>query len=522
MREKKQRLIGLTYMLVGALVGVVFSGFLLVTCSHGGPLPVGVGASAIEIKPAGAQKKTAKGQSPPRSAFGRRCRESYAAIAEKVVPSVVNIHSTRVVSHRKGLNPLMKDPRFRRFFGNRNPFGKGGKRQMKGLGSGVIVSKDGYIVTNYHVVAKATDIRVGLADKRELKATVKGTDPRSDLALLKVEATDLTPAKLGSSKEMKVGDVVLALGNPFGVGETVTMGIVSAKGRAGMGITDYEDFIQTDAAINPGNSGGALVNLEGEVVGVPTAILSRTGGYQGIGFAIPADMVSPIITSLRNNGKVERGYLGVMIQKINPSMAKALGTKPGVGILVGEVQDGTPAKKAGLKSGDVIRKLNGKTVTSFHRFRNRIASMGAGTSVSLDVLRKNKRLKIQVELGALPIKGQAAASGKRSPSPGSPGDTFRGVEGTPMEGVKVGPLTATRRRALKVPSKRKGVLVEAVEAGKPAALAGLESGDVILSLNRKSTPTLKAFRGAVKKSRSRVFVRVWRGGRTLYLGWVTR
>lgn len=517
----KERRTKWSYLLVGLLAGAVFSSFMLVTCSHGSKPPVGAVMPDVKTADAAGQQGVDR-QAQRRMQAENVCRDSFADVAEKVISSVVNVHPTRVVKGAGGLSPFSMDPFFRRFFEHGVPRDRVPERRMQGLGSGVIVSQDGYIVTNYHVVAKAADIRVSLHDKRELKAEVVGKDPRTDLALLKVDADDLKPAKLGRSGSLRVGDVVLAVGNPFGVGATVTMGIVSAVGRTGMGITDYEDFIQTDAAINPGNSGGALVNIEGEVVGIPTAIVSRTGGYQGVGFAIPADMVRPIVESLRKDGKVTRSYLGVMIQKINPSMAKALGLKPGSGVLVSEVQPGTPAEKAGLKSGDVILELDGKPVRSFHHFRNRISALGAGTSVRLKVKREDKTFNASVKLEELPQEEVADVGKKPQLRDDAPGGSFEGPENTALEGVKIVGLTPTLRKRLNVPRNINGVVVESVSSKSPAVFAGLQSGDIIMAVNRKPTPSLKEFRSVAEGERNRVFVHVWRRGSTLYLGWTRR
>src|SRR5690606_31146613 len=275
-----------------------------------------------------------------------------ADVAERALPSVVNISLTKV--GRAGA-PIP----FPVFFGPPQ------ERIEQGMGSGVIVSADGTILTNNHVVADAKEIKVTTYDRREFDAKVIGTDPKSDLAVIQIQGAPagLTPIQFGDSSKLRLGEVVLAIGNPFGVGQTVTMGIVSATGRSRMGIVDYEDFIQTDAAINPGNSGGALVNMRGELVGINTAILSRSGGYQGIGFAIPADMARPIMKSLLDNGKVERGWLGVSIQDLTPELARGLGIGTSRGVLVSGVIDGSPADKAGLERGDVVISLDGKAIT---------------------------------------------------------------------------------------------------------------------------------------------------------------
>ncbi len=381
------------------------------------------------------------------------------------------------------------------------------EQHVKSLGSGVILSSDGYILTNYHVIARADEIRVALPDKRILPAKVKGKDPRTDLALLKVDAKGLKPIKMGDSDKLRVGDVVLAVGNPFGVGETVTMGIVSAVGRAGMGITDYEDFIQTDAAINPGNSGGALVNLKGELVGIPTAIVSRSGGYQGIGFAVPTALARPIIASLKKHGKVTRGYLGVQIQEITPPLAKVMKLSGTNGVLVADVEAGSAADKAGLKRGDVIVGLDGHEVTSLHRFRNSIAVRGKGAKVRLTVLRDGNKKEFSVVLGELSSDGRSgpAASGAKGP------------EHSAWSGVAVDDLTSTLRSRLGLPKGMSGVVVRSVAPNSPAAFGGLRPGDVILEVNRHKTPTLKAFRRAAK-GRMTVAL-VWRRGHTIYLGW---
>jgi len=320
---------------------------------------------------------------------------SIADIAEKAAPSVVNVASSKTVKNAAEHNPFLDDPFFRRFFG---PGGGGPGEQPEqkhmehGLGSGVVVSRDGFVLTNNHVVDGADEIRVTAADKREYAAKVVGTDAKSDVAVLKLsgDLSGLKPIELGDSSRLRLGDVVLAIGNPFGVGQTITMGIVSAKGRANVGIAAYEDFIQTDAAINPGNSGGALVDMEGHLVGINTAILSRSGGNMGIGFAIPTNMAQPIMKSLIDHGKVVRGWLGVGIQDIDQDLATAMKLGQIRGILISEVSDAGPGMKAGLKSGDVVLSLDGAPMNSTGEFRNAIAAKGSGATVKLDLMRDGK------------------------------------------------------------------------------------------------------------------------------------
>jgi len=276
------------------------------------------------------------------------------------------------------------------------------KFQQRGQGSGFIISKDGYILINNHVVGDADLIKVKLSDGREFKAKVIGTDPQSDVAVIKIDATNLPVLRLGDSDKLEVGEWVIAIGNPFGLSQTVTVGVVSAKGRSRIGINDYEDFIQTDAAINPGNSGGPLVNIHGEAVGMNTAIFSRSGGYMGIGFAIPINMAKAIKDQLLKKGKVTRGWLGVVIQDIDEELAKSFGLEKTEGVLIAEVSEGSPAEKAGLKQGDIILRLNGKKVDDLGELRNKIALTAPGTKVKLEVLRENKRRTIQVTIGEQP------------------------------------------------------------------------------------------------------------------------
>ncbi|HSB17904.1 MAG TPA: Do family serine endopeptidase [Bryobacteraceae bacterium] len=308
----------------------------------------------------------------------------FAPVVKRVVPAVVNISSARVVRTSEGANPYSIDPFFRQFFGDRFFRNVPRERLERSLGSGVIVSSDGYILTNNHVVDDATQITITLADKREFKARVIGKDARSDVAVLKLDIKDLPFVAFGDSSKVQVGDLALAVGDPFGIGQTVTMGIISATGRGGLGIEDYEDFIQTDAAINPGNSGGALVNVEGELIGVNTAILSRgSGGNQGIGFSIPVNMARTVMGQIMKHGKVVRAQLGVLTQQVSPSIAKAFGLSKPAGALVSDVLPNSPAALSGLKRGDVITAVNGVVIDDSNQLRLKVSMMTPGTTVRL-------------------------------------------------------------------------------------------------------------------------------------------
>jgi len=359
-----------------------------------------VGASMIQ---AGHAPEAAVAAAAPPVREAATMPATFAPVVKAVLPAVVNISSTRVIRAAAidDDNP----------FGNVIPGFRIPQRpqRQEGEGSGVIISPDGYIVTNNHVVDGSTELTVYLSDKREMKARVIGTDPKTDIALIKVDARDLPHATLGSSANVEVGDIALAVGNPFGLGQTVTMGIVSATGRGGLGIEEYEDFIQTDASINPGNSGGALVNTRGELIGINTAILSRSGGNQGVGFAVPMDMVRQVMTQLKEKGVVTRARLGVSFQELTPALASALGVKTTRGALVGEVVPNGPASKAGLQKGDVIVSLNGKELDG-RSLRLAVGSMAPGSTVDLKVLRDGSERKYSVTLDTMPTESQRAES----------------------------------------------------------------------------------------------------------------
>ena len=435
---------------------------------------------------------------------GKPALHSVADVAERALPSVVNIATTRK-GRQAQASPFMRDPFFREFF-HRFGGGKPSPRQERSLGSGVIVSADGVVLTNNHVVKGAATIRVTLSNKREYLAKVVGTDPKSDLAVLRLKgAKNLRPMRLGDSDKLRLGDVVLAIGNPFGVGQTVTMGIVSAKGRANMGIVDYEDFIQTDAAINPGNSGGALVNLRGELVGINTAILSRTGGYQGIGFAIPSNMVQPIMASLLKRGKVVRGWLGVVIQEVNSDLKQALKLPTQRGILIADVDTRGPARRAGLKRGDLVVKINGRAVDSTGKLRNIVAAAGAHSTVQLEYYRGGKLKTLRIKLAEQPAN---LFAGRHAP----------GSSAVTAGGLKVAPLDPATRNKFNITSRLKnGVVVTAIDRRSAAASAGLQVGDVILEVNRATITSVRRFTNMFNAASGRVLLLVYRQGSTLYM-----
>lgn len=432
----------------------------------------------------------------------------FAPVLKPALAAVVNISSSRIVKTPSGpSSPFFEDPFFRQFFGDQFFRRMPREQREHSLGSGVIVSEDGYILTNNHVVDKATDIKIALPDKREFKGKVVGSDPKTDVAVVKISATGLPTVAFGDSDKLQVGDYVFAIGDPFGIGETATMGIVSAKGRGGLAIEDYEDFIQTDAAINPGNSGGALINARGELIGINTAILAGNGGgNQGVGFAIPISMAHRVMDQILKNGKVTRGYLGVAIQDMNPDLAKAFKAAEGKGALVGDVSSDGPGAKAGLQKGDVIEEIDGQTVTGVNDLRLRIASTATGTTVHLKLLRNGEPRDMAVLLGQLPEKAnEGPLSGSES-------------EGTPMKGVQVDELTPQLRRELDLSPNIHGVVLTDVSPDSPAADAGLRRGDVIEEVNRKPVDSVSAYRGALRRAGNQSLVLlVSRNGNTTFI-----
>jgi Do/DeqQ family serine protease len=416
---------------------------------------------------------------------------SYASTVEQVTPAVVTIRTqgrARMVPTGMDQQPQLP-PGFEDFFGPQFRLPQQPRGRQRALGSGVIVSQDGYILTNNHVIDNADDIKVEMEDKRTFSAKLVGADPATDLAVLKIDARALPILALGDSDAVRVGDVVLAVGNPLGIGQTVTMGIVSAKGRTtgvGNGSGSYEDFLQTDAPINQGNSGGALVSLDGKLVGINSQILSPSGGNIGVGFAIPSNMARSVMDQLVGGGKVHRSRLGVTAQGITADLAASLGLKDLRGALVSKVDDGTAASRAGIRQGDVILSVNGHAVSDSNDLRNRIASVKPGTTVDIGLLRDGRNETVHAKLEELPAAG--AGRGERD----SEGRSERG-----RFGLSVQPVTPELAERLELPRGTKGVAIIEIDPDGEAAASGLQKGDVIEKVNGQAVTTAEQLRSAL-------------------------
>ncbi|MCX6180156.1 MAG: DegQ family serine endoprotease [Chlorobiales bacterium] len=443
--------------------------------------------------------------------------EAFVQIAEAATPSVVTIFTEKKVNQRSMSPHDFFGRSFDDFFGHQfDDFfdkpergSRNGRTEIqRGLGSGVIVTGDGYILTNNHVIDDADAVYIRTFDNRRIDAKVVGKDPKTDLAVIKVNAKGLKPIVIGDSDKLRVAEWVIAIGSPLGenFARTVTQGIVSAKGRANVGLADYEDFIQTDAAINPGNSGGALVNINGELVGINTAIASRTGGFEGIGFAVPSNMARKVLSALITTGKVSRGYLGVSIQDIDENLAKAMHLKVGEGVLVGTVVEGSPAAKNGIKTGDVILDFNGAKVTSSVVLRNTIASQSPGATVKMRVMRDGV-----IKLFSIRLQ-EPAARGVASRSAGGEEKISAAI------GFKAEELTAELAQKLNMKPAAGKVVVTSIATSSNAYLAGLRRGDIILSVNKQSVTSFAQYSALVKniKSGDLVFLLVDRGGNRIY------
>lgn len=435
-----------------------------------------------------------------------KTNEAMAELAASVKPAIVNVSTTRTVKTPGMTNPFFEDPFFRHFFGN--AFGGGPKEyKQASLGSGVIVERAGYILTNNHVVKDADEIRIKLADGRDFKGKVIGTDPKTDIAVIKIDADHLPVVKLGDSDNLRVGERVLAVGNPFGLNQTVTSGIVSATGRANVGIADYEDFIQTDAPINPGNSGGALVNIRGELVGINTAIFSTSGGYQGIGFAIPSNMAKVVMEALIKHGKVVRGWMGVSVQPLTPDMAQQFGLKDEKGALVGDVMEGSPAQKAGIVRGDIITRYDGNVVNDPAQLRNMAASTPIGKEVPLTLIRDGKQKNLNITIVEL--------SAAEQPVQEELSNQFKGID--------VQDITSDLRRSLNIPARVNGVIITGMSEGAPSA-GILMQNDVIMEVNKHKIAGVKDYEAVAAhvKANETVLMLVYRQGSVLYLTFSSR
>jgi serine protease Do len=437
--------------------------------------------------------------------------QTFVDIAKSVKPAVVNIYATKNGRGEGSGGTPFDDPLFRKFFGDEffRKFEHPKEKKERGLGSGVIVDSNGLIITNNHVVGKADEIRVTLSDKREFKAKLIGTDPKTDVAVVKIEATGLPSVSWADSDKLEVGEFVLAVGNPFGLTQTVTLGIVSALGRAA-GIAEYEDFIQTDAAINPGNSGGALVNVRGELVGINTAIFSQSGGNMGIGFAVPSNMAQSIMGQLVQTGKVVRGWLGVSIQELTPELASQFGITETKGVLVSDVMEDSPAKKAGFERADVIVEYDGKPMDSPTHLRNAVAQTPVGKKVVVKIIRDKKAKTID-----LTIVEQPKSMSQGGEEDGGDSATPTGI----LSSLDVRDLNEELAGRYGLKSNERGVVIVRVKPGSTAEELGVREGDIVIEVNRQAVTSVKVFERIANKlpKDQAVLLLLKRQGRTIYL-----
>jgi serine protease Do len=479
-----------------ALIGILICSAMLVERGNG-------------IQSAAASQSEIRADRPITSL--RDLNNAFVELAETVNPTVVTVFTEKVLRVRQSPYQFFDHP-FNDFFGEffqqpRAPQGREREYRQQGLGSGVVVSPDGHIITNNHVIAGADTINVRFLDGETLPAEVVGADEKTDIAVLRVDADNLASIKIGDSDDLRVGEMVLAIGSPLSpnLAHSVTSGIVSAKGRSNVGLADYEDFIQTDAAINPGNSGGALINLDGELIGINTAIASRSGGYQGIGFAVPSNMASRIMNSLIEHGTVVRGWLGIYIQNIDETLAAAMELEGDDGALVADVTEDGPAEKAGVKQGDIIVALDGKEIENSTQLRNEVAVRQPGSKTILEILRDGKKKRITVTLAELPTDEVAEDVGERLEE---------------QFGFTVVPFDAELATKYRLNRSLDGVVVTSVAVGGPAERAGLREGDLIVEINRSPTKDLDQFNEQVRnlKKGNTFLLRVVRANRSFYVG----
>jgi serine protease Do len=473
---------------------------------------VATAVPGLERRASAAPKVSLKIDKDPAPVSLADFKNGYSPVIGPALPAVVNISSTKVVKQENNIpSELFNNPMFRQFFGDPSD---GGEQQPTprsqrehSLGSGVIVNPDGYILTNDHVISGASDIEVFTQDKKKFKATLVGTDSMTDIAVLKINATGLPSLTLGDSSNLKVGDMVFAIGDPFGIGETATMGIVSATGRGlGGAIEHYENFIQTDAAINPGNSGGALLDLHGDLIGINTAILSNGGGggNQGVGFAIPINMAHNVMEQIVEHGKVVRGHLGIAIQGVDADMAKAFGLNQGGGALVSDVTPESPAAKAGIERGDIILALNGQPINGPEDLSVNVSQIAPGSTIHLKVARNGQTRDVQATLGEMAEK-EGEHAGKEAAT-------------SALKGIQVDNLTPRIARELGVAPETTGVVVTSVDSSSEAAQAGLQRGDVIQEVNRKPVHDVKEYEQAIASGNNQtVLLLANRGGTTHFL-----
>jgi serine protease Do len=458
-------------------------------------------------RPASSKEKARPSVAEGNTATLRALGESFGEIAERVGPSVVTVYSEKVVKLRQPdfSFPFGGDMPFRWFFGDEDspqprspqPRQREYKFSQSGLGSGIIIDKDGHILTNNHVVNDVNEIKIMLADKRKFPAEIVGTDPKTDLAVIKIKGKvphDLPAAVLGNSDDVRVGDWVLAIGAPFGYVQTLTHGIISAKSRTGVGrdTGNYEDFLQTDAPINPGNSGGPLVNLQGEVVGINTAIATSVGQFAGVGFAIPINMARDVMNELVKTGKVRRGFLGIVIQNVDGDLARQFGLSDNNGALVSQVTKDSPAAKAGIKVGDLILRYNGKKIEDTRHLRNLVAATSPDEKIDITVFRDGKERTFKVTVGEL-APGKSEGENENEGSKSSTSDL----------GLSVAPLTAANAKQYNLDENDKGVVVTDVDEGSPAAGAELRPGDLITEVDRQPVTNVNEFRDALAKAKEK-------------------